>query len=133
MRGNVVSMRGWSSWQAQCFAGFWLHQVWSAQSGTPNGRSHTNNLPGHLPSMELRPASAKKSHTQNSSPWNSGQNSKMFQTPKVRDIQNTIEQKSHPPRTRYIIFQMGLHLRTMNISCSKLAFLPGYHLPHYHL
>ena len=68
---------------------------------TPNGRSHTNNLPGHLPPMELRPPSAKRSHTQNASPWNSGQNSKMIQTPKLRDIQNTMEHKSHPPRTRY--------------------------------
>ena len=66
-------------------------------SSTPNGRSHTNNLPP----MELRPPSAKKSHTQNASPWNSGQNSKMIQTPKLRDIQNTMEHKSHPPRTRY--------------------------------
>ena len=30
---------------------------------TLNGRSHTNNLPGHLCPMELRPPRAKKSHT----------------------------------------------------------------------
>ena len=73
-----------------------------SHDSTPNSRSHTNTLPGHLPPMELRPPRAKKSHTQNSSPWNSVENSQMLQTPKVRDIQNAMEHKSHPPRTRYM-------------------------------
>ena len=52
--------------------------------GTLNGRSHTNNLPGHLCPMELRPPRAKKSHTQSSSAWNAVQNRKMFQLIQVR-------------------------------------------------
>ena len=106
---NWVVSREWPTTKSSVLASH-LHKYYificfptpTGVSYTPYGRSHTNTLPGHLPPMELRPPRAKKSHTQNSSPWNSVENSQMLQTPKVRDIQNTMEHKSHPPRTRYM-------------------------------
>ena len=81
---------------------------------TLNGRSHTNNLPGHLCPMELRPPRAKKSHTQSSSAWNAVQNRKMFQLQKNREVQtqwNTSH--THLERgTNFIIIQVRLHHRT---------------------
>ena len=105
---------------------------------TLNGRSHTNNLPGHLCPMELRPPRAKKSHTQSSSAWNAVQNRKMFQLQKNREVQtqwNTSH--THLERgTNFIIIQVRLHHRTAwnaafttwKKAAQNLHFFPDRHV-----
>ena len=91
-----------------------MHYSVLQSTTTLNGRSHTNNLPGHLCPMELRPPRAKKSHTQSSSAWNTVQNRKMLQLQKHREVQtqwNTSH--THLERgTNFIIIQVRLHHRT---------------------
>ena len=121
-----------STWRSSCVFGR------DKQTATLNGRSHTNNLPGHLCPMELRPPRAKKSHTQSSSAWNAVQNRKMFQLQKNREVQtqwNTSH--THLERgTNFIIIYVRLHHRTAwnaafttwKKAAQNLHFFPDRHV-----
>ena len=66
--------------------------------------------------MELRPPWAKKSHTQSSSAWNAIQNGKMPLPQKNRELQNTLEHKSLPPRPFQNILLNWVRLQPLSVS-----------------